>query len=52
MNIEELTIRKIALPEAHAEEEKPLPGWMCVGLGVGFIALLGALLVAVRVLSP
>jgi len=37
--------------DMHFEDEKPLAGWVCAGLGVGFVALLGALLVAVRMLA-
>jgi hypothetical protein len=33
------------------EDEKPLSGWVCASLGVGFVVLLGCLLVAVRYLS-
>jgi hypothetical protein len=33
------------------EEHKPLSGWTCVGIGVGFILLLAMGLVAVRVLA-
>jgi hypothetical protein len=37
--------------DVHFEDEKPLAGWVCAGLGVGFVVLLGALLVAVRLLA-
>jgi hypothetical protein len=43
--------KDLHLPELHADEEKPLGGWVCAGLGIGFVVLLGCLLVAVRVLS-
>jgi hypothetical protein len=37
--------------ELESHEEKPLPGWVCLGIGVLFIALLAAGLLAVRMLS-
>jgi hypothetical protein len=33
------------------QEHKPLPGWACIGLGVGFVALLVLGMVAVRLFS-
>jgi hypothetical protein len=38
-------------PEIHADEEKPLDARLCVGLGIGFVVLLGCLLVGVRMLA-
>jgi hypothetical protein len=40
--------------EVHSELEdhpKPLSGWVCVGIGVGFVALICGLLGAVLLLS-
>jgi hypothetical protein len=33
------------------DEEKPASGWACVGLAVGFIALLGGCLAAVLLIG-
>jgi type III secretory pathway component EscV len=33
------------------DEPKALPGWVCLAIGVGFIAGISALLVAVRILA-
>jgi hypothetical protein len=38
-------------PELHADEEKPLGARLCAVLGIGFVVLLGCLLVAVRMLA-
>jgi len=39
-----------ASEQAHLDE-KPASGWACVALGVGFVAFLGVLIVAVRFLA-
>jgi hypothetical protein len=37
--------------EQHPHEDKPAPGWACIGLGVGFIVVLVLSLVLVRALA-
>jgi hypothetical protein len=37
--------------ELEVHHEKPLPGWACAGIGVGFITVLVGLLVGVRLLA-
>jgi len=35
----------------HIEDTPPLPGLACLGLGIGFLLLLAALLIGVRYLA-
>jgi hypothetical protein len=34
-----------------SQTPKPIPGWACLGIGVGFICILAILVAAVRLLS-
>jgi hypothetical protein len=42
---------EFATLDASSDEIKPLAGWACVAVGVGFIVTLTMLIIAVRLLA-